>query len=151
MHVLLANMLLAQSEDPKLKVLVDRDKLQEVSKSITDGVTHDMPWELLLAGIGATLMTIVVISIRRWWKSRHADPSPMVLFSAIARKAGLGWRDRYLLWRVARAYQLPTPIALMLSRGALRHYIDLYLSSRSGSSSRRIGQRAAQIESLLFG
>ena len=151
MVVLLANLLLAQSKEPEQKVLVDRDKLEEVSKSITEGVGYDMPWELLIAGIGATLLVIVIVSLRRWWASRHEDPSPMVLFTAIARKAGLGWRDRLLLWRVSRAFNLPTPITLMLSRGALRHYIDLYLSSRSGSSSRRIGQRAAQIESTLFG
>ncbi|MBX2851949.1 MAG: hypothetical protein KTR15_09415 [Phycisphaeraceae bacterium] len=146
---MLANTILAQS-DPKQKVLVDRGKLEEVSKSITDGVVHDMPWELLLVGIGATLMVIVVISIRRWWLSRHNDPTPTVLFIAIARKTGLGWRDRYLLWRIAKTFDLPTPIALMLSRGALRHYTDLYLSNRA-SGSRRAGQRLAQIESALFG
>ena len=150
MSIPLAYLLLAQGEK-KPKVLVERDKLSEVSKHVTDGVQHDLPWELLLVGIGTVLTCIVVISIRRWWLTRHDEPSPFVLFIAIARKAGLGWRDRYLLWRVARAFELPTPIALMLSRGALRHYIDLYLSSRTGPSSRRIGQRASRIESLLFG
>ena len=143
--------LLAQSEEPNQKVLVDRDKLEEVSKSITEGVGYDMPWELLLAGLGATLLVVVIVSLRRWWQSRHDDPSPMVLFTAIARKAGLGWRDRLLLWRISRAFGLPTPIALMLSRGALRHYVDLYMSSRAGSSSRRTAVRLIRIESALFG
>jgi hypothetical protein len=147
---ILANTMLAQS-DPKQKVLVDRDKLEQVSKSITDGVGHDMPWELLLVGIGATLMAIVVISIRRWWLSRHKDPTPIVLFTAIARKTGLGWRDRYLLWRIARTFNLPTPITLMLSRGALRHYGDLYLNSHTASTQRRNGRRLSEIEDALFG
>ena len=123
----------------------------DVSKAVNSGARYDMPWELLLVGIGATLMVIVVISIRRWWISRHNDPSPMVLFTAIARKTGLGWRDRYLLWRIAKTFDLPTPITLMLSRGALRHYTDLYLSRQSGSSYRRVGQQASRIESALFG
>ncbi|MFK7790731.1 MAG: hypothetical protein AB8C95_14715 [Phycisphaeraceae bacterium] len=146
----LSNSLLAQS-DSETKVLVDRDKLEAVSDHINGGLQHDMPWELLLVGIGAMLMTVVVVSVRRWWLSRHADPSPMVLFIAIARKAGLGWRDRYLLWRISRTFDLPTPIALMLARGTLRHYRALYLSNRAGCTHHRASQRLARIEMALFG
>lgn len=144
-----ASALLAQS-DSEQKVLVDRDKLEAVSQHINDGIQHDMPWELLLAGIGAMMMMVVVISLRRWWLGRHADPTPMVLFSAIARKAGLGWHDRYLLWRISRTFDLPTPITLMLSKGTLRHYSDLYLNSHSPGTNRRNGQRLSRIEHLLF-
>lgn len=143
------NSILAQS-DPDQTVLVDRDKLEQVSKSITDGVVHDMPWELLLVGIGAMLVSIVVISLRRWWLSRHNDPTAIVLFTAIARKTGLGWRDRYLLWRIARTFDLPTPIALMLSRGTLRHYGEIYLNTHAASQ-RRSGRRLSDIEHTLFG
>ena len=123
----------------------------DISKARNSGAGYDLPWELLLAGIGATLVTIAVISARRWWLGRHKDPSPMVLFSAICRKAGLGWRDRYLLWRISRTFDLPTPIALMLSKGTLRHYSDLYLNSHSAIGSRRNGQRLSRIEAELFG
>lgn len=150
MVAMLANVMLAQS-DTKPQVLVDRDKLEAVSQSIRDGVGHDMPWELLLAGIGATLMTIMVISLRRRWLNRHADPSPTVLFSAIARKAGLDWRDRLLLRRIARTFDLPTPITLLLARGTLRHYTELYLSIRAGTTHHRLHQRIARIEAELFG
>lgn len=132
-------------------VLVDRDKLQAVSDAINDGIQHDMPWELLLVGIGATLSTIVLVSLRRWWLNRHQSPSPTVLFNAIARKAGLGWRDRFLLYRIARSSHLPNPITLLLARGTLRHYSDIYLSSRVSSTSRRVHQRIARIEAELFG
>lgn len=144
----LPHLLLAQTDDKPGK-LVGVD-LKDVSKHVNDGIQHDLPWELLLVGIGTTLIVIVVISFRRWWKGRHLDPSAGALFSAIARKAGLGWRDRYLLWRISRTFNLPTPITLMLSRGALRHYTDLYLSNRD-STNARASQRLAQIESMLFG
>lgn len=141
--------LIAQSEQkPGRLTGVD---LKEVSKHVTDGLEHDLPWELLLVGIGATLTAIVVISFRRWWQGRHDDPSPTVLYSAIARKAGLGWRDRFLLWRIASSFNLPTPITLMLARGTLRHYSRLYLSNRSGYTSQRTGLRLARIEATLFG
>lgn len=145
-----ANPLLAQSDPNNAGDETPRAKLDAISDSIVQGVEHDMPWELLLMGIGAILMTVVIVSIRRWWQSRHSDPSPMVLFSAIARKAGLGWRDRYLLWRISKAFNLPTPIALMLSKGTLRHYSDLYLRNAAGTS-RRHSQRLTRIEDALFG
>jgi len=144
-------LVLAQSQDDsnKQKTLTTVSP-SEVSDQINQGVQHDLPWELLLVGIGTTIVVIAVISLKRWWMSRHKDPSPMVLFSAIARKAGLNWRDRYLLWRIARAFDLPTPIALMLSRGTLRHFGDLYLTSHA-SNQRRSGRRLSAIEDALFG
>lgn len=144
-------LLLAQApDDPEKQKALTTVAPSDVSEQFNQGIQHDLPWELLLAGIGATLVTIVIVSLRRWWQSRHEDPSPIVLFSAIARRAGLGWRDRYLLWRMARAFDLPTPIALMLARGALRHYSELYLSNRTGGSQRRLSQRLSSIESSLF-
>ena len=126
-------------------------ELDEVSKVFNDGVRHELPWELLLVGLGTTIIVIVMISLKRWWKARRQDPSPAVLYSAIARKAGLTWKDRVLLWRIARVFKLPTPIALLLARGTLRHYADMYLSSRSGPSRQRIDERIARIAAGLFG
>jgi len=131
--------------------LVDPEKLTKVSEHVNDGIQHDLPWELLLVGLGATLIAIVVISLRRWWLARQKDPSPLVLYSAIARKAGLGWADRFMLWRIARAGELPTPIALLLARGTLRHYADAYARRRSSRARDRVIQRIARIEAELFG
>jgi hypothetical protein len=147
----LSTLLLAQSqsEDDKQTTMTTVSP-SDVSRAVSDGIEHDLPWELLLVGIGATLITITIVSLRRWWKNRHDDPSPIVLFTAVARKAGLGWRDRYLLWRITKTFDLPTPIALMLSKGTLRHYGDLYLSNRASGNHRRTGRRLANIEHMLF-
>lgn len=149
MPSLTIHLLLAQTELKHGKIV--KADLEEVSRLRNEGPYYDMPWELLLAGIGATLIIIAMISFRRWWRNRHNDPSPMVLFSAISRKAGLGWRDRYLLWRIARIFDLPTPITLMLSKGTLRHYSELYLNNHSTSRHHRSGQRLSRIEAELFG
>lgn len=142
-------LLLGQTEEnPGKLVGVD---LEEVSKIYNDGARHDVPWELLLVGLGATLIVITVISARRWWLAREDDPSPLVLYSAIARKAGLTWADRFVLWRIARASELPTPITLLLARGALRHYSQIFAKRLGSQSADRLNVRIARIEAELFG
>lgn len=131
--------------------LVDRAKLDEVSDAVNDGNLHDLPWELLLIGLGTTLICIVIVTLRRWWHARQDDPSPLVLYSAIARKAGLSLADRFTLWRIAKASDLPTPIALLLARGTLRHYTLAYTQRRSPQARQRIAERIARIEAELFG
>ena len=145
----LCNLLAQSGANPG--ALVERDKLKEVSKVINEGVGHDMPWELLMVGIGATLTAIVVISLRRRWIGRHENPGPLMMFNAIARKAGLSWQERFILWRIARANDLPTPIALLLARGALRHYAEQYARHHNITARAKFDARLNHIESNLFG
>lgn len=125
--------------------------LEQISEHHNQGFRHDVPWDLLLVGLGTTMIVIVVISMRRWWLARHNDPSPLVLYSAIARKAGLSLTDRFVLWRIARTQDLPTPIALLLAKGALRHYAQQYAAGRPLKSQHRLDRRIAHIEAELFG
>lgn len=131
--------------------LVEREKLKEISRLHNEGFGHDLPWELLLVGLGTTLVVIVVISLRRRWQRREEDPSGLVLFSAIARKAGLTLSDRFVLWRIARVNQLDSPIGLMLARGTLRHYAVRYAARQSGAARERLRTRLKRIEAELFG
>lgn len=144
--------LLAQagSSSDGSKRMVELDKLPQVSEHVNQGNLHDLPWELLLVGIGLLMLAIVFVSLKRWWKQRQDDPSGTVLYSAIARKAGLKWPDRLLLWRIARACDLPTPTTLLLARGALRHYVDQYAASKSPAQQRKLSARREKIESQLF-
>jgi len=131
--------------------LVPREKLTEVSKHFNEGLRYQLPWDFLLAGLGALIIAVAAVSLRRWWINRQDNPSPLVLYSAIARKAGLTWSDRFMLWRMARACNLSTPIALLLARGTLRHYARQYAANRSAMSRQRFSQRLSRIESTLFG
>ncbi|MFN3168353.1 MAG: hypothetical protein ACE37H_14945 [Phycisphaeraceae bacterium] len=141
--------LLAQSQEKQKKLI--GVELEDVSKHVNDGVQHDLPWELLLVGLGLTLIVIVAVSLRRWWRARQDDPSPLVVYSAVARKAGLGWGDRFLLWRIARAGDLPSPTALLLARGALRHHAKALMIRLGPRSAERVQVRLERIESELFG
>ena len=58
---------------------------------------------------------------------------------------------RFVLWHLAQLYDLPTPITLLLSRGTLRHYAQLYTANRSGPSRQRLVDRFSRIEDELFG
>jgi len=129
----------------------DKNLLQEISRTHNEGFRHAVPWDLLLVGLGTTMIVIVVISMRRWWLRRYNDPSPLVLFSAIARKAGLSLTDRFVLWRIAQTQDLPTPIALLLAKGTLRHYAQQYAAGRPLKSQHRLDRRIAHIEAELFG
>ena len=144
-------LLLAQATgEDKQKRLTGVD-LEEISRLRNQGIGHELPWELLLIGLGTTILCIAAISIRRWWLRRMNDPSPLVLYSAIARKAGLSISDRFVLWRVSRFAELPTPIALLLSRGTLRHHTQRYASGKGGPTKQKLSQRFARIEAELFG
>lgn len=152
MQSILANSitLLAQAQEHS-PTLVDREKLREISQLHNQGVRYELPWELLLVGLGLVITVITIVSLYRWWNKRQDNPSAMVLFSAIARKAGLGWRDRMMLWRIARANKLPSPIALLLARGALRHYVRVYAQHRSNRARNSLDRRITRIEAELFG
>lgn len=144
-------LLLAQASSEDKKKMLTTVAPSDISKEINKGIQHDMPWDLLLIGIGTTILCIAAISIRRWWLRRMNDPSPLVLYSAIARKAGLSLPDRFVLWRVSRFADLPTPIALLLSRGTLRYHTERYAQHLGRSSREKHTQRFARIEAELFG
>ncbi|XAM00514.1 hypothetical protein OT109_03805 [Phycisphaeraceae bacterium D3-23] len=123
-------------------------------EKVSDGYNNarwDMPWEILVIGLGLVLILVAVISAMRWWKSRYTDPSALVLFSALSRKAGLGVADRVLLWRIARSRGLSSPIALLLARGALEQHSRAYRERLGRFSDARVKRRVAQIQAELFG
>lgn len=122
----------------------------EVSEHFNHG-RWDLPWELVVVGIGMVLASIAAISLFRWWQRRHDDPTPLMLFSAIARKAGLSWGERILLWRIARSEELPTPIALLLARGTLTHYATRFARKQSPRTRERVLSRVNQLKGRLFG
>lgn len=111
----------------------------------------ELPWELLVIGLGLVLIVLVVWSLLRWWKTRDSNPSPLVLYSIIARRAGLTWADRLLLWRIARARKLSSPISLLLARGALEKHSRAYRQRLGAGTSRRVQRRVERLSADLFG
>lgn len=111
----------------------------------------DLPWDVVIVGLGAILAAIAAVSLYRWWQNRNDDPTPLVLFSAIARKAGLSWGERLLLWRIARRQKLDSPIALLLARGTLRHHANLFAQHLSPRGRDRLTYRIEKLSERLFG
>lgn len=127
-----------------------RASLEDISAS-RDPFRVNLPWEVMLIILGLLVLLIALLSIRRWWGRRNTDPTPLMIYSAIARKAGLSFGDRVLLWRIARKRELATPITLLLARGALDHHAKAYRAALSHSASGRVGRRIDRIRGELFG
>ncbi len=69
--------------------------------------------------IGITIAVIVLVLWGLSWAVRLQERqrrycSPALLFLELCRAHGLHWRDRWLLWRIARAQRLRNPACLFL-------------------------------------
>ena len=133
--------LLAQSSD--------RASLREIREGFREA-RWEMPWQAMALVLGATLLVLAAISARRWWLHRYDQPGPAMLFSAIARKVGLSWTDRLLLWRIARHAELSSPIALLLARGALKTHAQAYYSRMRPHAKQRTARRIDAIHAILY-
>src|SRR6476659_3582968 len=49
------------------------------------------------------------------WGLEPARRQPMRLFCRLMRQLGIGWLDRWRLWRMARGLKLPHPAAVLIS------------------------------------
>ena len=128
----------------------DLARPSEISKNFVNN-RYELPWDVVIVGLGAILAAIAAVSLYRWWQNRNDDPSPLVLFSAISRKAGLTWGERYLLWRIARRQNLETPIALLLARGTLRHHAAGFAQHLSPRGREQLKRRIDRLADRLFG
>jgi len=112
----------------------------------SDGLI-DTSW--LLIAVGALLLLISGLSIARWWKYRDGYSNPLLVFTRIAGIVGLGYRDQWLLFRVAHRASLASPLTLLLSPATFEYHVKAYLDRRRwGLSGTR--QRAKAIRSSLF-
>ncbi|MEO1235166.1 MAG: hypothetical protein AAFX76_00100 [Planctomycetota bacterium] len=89
--------------------------------------------------VGGLLTLLSVISLVGFLRRQRLRPHALVLFNRVARRSGLTWADRWLLWRIGRGAGLPTPLTLMLCPGTLGFH------ARSGAR-RRMGKRRATLD-----
>ena len=76
---------------------------------------------------------------------------PVTLFARIGGQLGLGWRDRWLLWRIARRTGLASPLTLLLSGSTLDHHAASCAERMSTGRAQRLTHRAKAIRQSLFG
>ena len=107
---------------------------------------------LLLSGF------VVVFSIlwllARWSERRVRNDSSLGLFWTLAKTHGIGWSDRWLLWRLARAKRVAEPALLFLdprlTSPQSSHHLAPHSSTRLKALRRRLFsgiQRSAEAPS----
>jgi hypothetical protein len=99
----------------------------------------------------ALLMVLLAIWLKQWYKNRPIDPTPNRLFRKLARQLQLGLWDQWLLLRIAREQQLPSPLTLLLSRSTLLHHGSAYAAEVVAVRSPWIRKRVEKIAVRLFG
>lgn len=142
--------LLAQTPaDPSASGTLTRVDLKEVQNHFSSSQMIPIEWILLAAGI--VLVGISLLSLIRWWKTRHERSSPMLVFFQVALRMGLGVLDGWLLYRIARQQRLPTPLTLMLTPATLEHHTDRFVARFSPGRAEMVRHRVRSIEQRLFG
>jgi hypothetical protein len=122
--------------------------IRDISKHWGGASVIDVQWLFIAAGV--VIVFVSGLSLHRWWKHRHSRPSPVWVFLAICHELKLGMADQWLLWRIARHQQLPTPLTLLLSRSTLGFHAQAYASSLSESRKARVLRRSTAIGRQLF-
>ncbi len=142
--------LLAQSDGlPRAPRTLTRVDLKEVQNHFNSSQMIPVEWILLAAGL--VLVAISVMSLVRWWKTRHERSNPMLVFVQVAVRMKLGVADAWLLYRVARQQKLPTPLTLLVCVGTFEHHTSSYAARCSPARSAMIQRHARRIARRLFG
>ena len=142
-------LILAQ-EDPGPKRLVDAET-RDISDAFVNQTDSVIPVELLIAAIGLLLIVVALISAFRFWKSRHDNPHPLLVFHRLAKTAQLTLREQWLLYRIARRQALPSPITLLVSPRTLRLHANAYARGLNENAAKRCDQVVAALSQHLFG
>lgn len=128
----------------------DWESVREVFRHDGPGQTYAaVRWVLLIAAIALLFILarqVFITSRRLKLKSR-----PMQIFNRLAGEMGVSLADQWLLMRIAKHEQLPTPITLMLSSATLRHHTDHYMKTLAGRRRDKVMAQVAGISAALFG
>ena len=101
--------------------------------------------------LGLLLTLVSGVSIAAWLSRQRLQPHRLVVFDRLAREAGLTLRQRWLLVRIGRFCELPTPLTLMLCPGTLGRCARRYAeATRRRGRSRRLAE-CASMRRHLFG
>ena len=119
-----------------------------VGRHAMDGSRLDPTWIIPVAG--GFMIVFSVLSIISFLRRHRRDPHPLQVFNRLARRLGLPWRDRLLLWRVGRAAGLADPIALMICPDTLGHHGRRFVHTLGRAHAAAHLHRVASIRRRLF-
>ncbi|MEM6394199.1 MAG: hypothetical protein AAF797_15645 [Planctomycetota bacterium] len=127
---------------------------RDIARHITDGTAATLPIDFLVAAVGLLLAGLAAFSAIRWYRNRHKNPHPLLIFRSAAKSAGLTLADQFALFQLAKARQLPSPITLLVSARTLRLHAAAQTQlqyARRPAAAARLEQRLAGIHRRLFG
>lgn len=122
--------------------------LSEIGRSAIKG--GDVPWAVLFTIAGLTAVLATGVSLHRRLKAGPDGLAPRSAFLRYSKRLGLNWRDRLLLWRVARAAKLPTPLALLVASGTLYHHGRQFAAGLSANRRQAVHKHLAAIQRQAF-
>ncbi len=103
------------------------DSVLNESMNQWGGDLLDVRW--IFFALSVLVLVMAGIYIYRRVHRAPGDAAPLITFNDVAGRLGLSWRGRWLLIRIARQQQLPTPLALLLAPGTLSHHTKRYAAA----------------------
>ena len=97
--------------------LAEQDRMQDLFRAFRAAQAREgmggVVYGLLILAVILTVMFILSVFIN-YRRQREGYASPLGLFLNLCREHKLKWRERWLLWRLARIEQLSDPARLFL-------------------------------------
>jgi len=131
---------------------LDRPPRDEVFRQLAehwDGqAVLPLPWVLI--ALALLLLLLSGLSVAHWWRRRDSRPAPWRVFRRVTDELGLEWSQRWLLWRIARRQELPTPLTLLISPGTLTHHAEAYAAACGARRAEAVRDRVQRLCVTLF-
>lgn len=132
-------------------ILANGTRYQAISESFgAKRFEVALPWQAIV--IGLVLLALVLVIARGWGMVQRSQTrsQPVRLFLQVAQALGIGWRERWLLIRIARQQKLPSALTLLVSRSTMLIHARAYAQSLGERRGERVLKRVAQLAALIF-
>lgn len=105
---------------------------------------------LLLVAACILFGILLIMYSMRTFKQRKHSAHPLTTFNVIAAELKLSMSEKWLLVRIARQQDLPTPLALLLSPATLRHHALRFASDLGPAGKQKVLFRIREIRQRLM-
>jgi len=105
------------------------DNMSHAFRQTDPNLWWKMPAALSLLALALVLVWVLAVLERRRLE-RENHPQPMRLYLTALAVLHMPWRDRWHLWRLARALKLPQPAAVLISPAYFDEAVVRYCRTR---------------------